>query len=159
VSLRTSYEWLHIPSRLMFTLFQMRPPYGDIDDRVRAISLAMGLTPVMWTRISPMATFDTGGRSITSQPSFSYVIPLFRLHRQCWTDDSSASLGKLGLHSWQRHSNQYRIHCFRARSIPANGWDCNRLYPSRRSGLFPEAHHWARNTVPQQTYAGRIHWN
>jgi len=41
----------------------MRPPYGDIDDRVRAISLAMGLTPVMWTRISPEATFDTGGSS------------------------------------------------------------------------------------------------
>jgi peptidoglycan/xylan/chitin deacetylase (PgdA/CDA1 family) len=38
----------------------MRPPYGDIDDRVRAISLAMGLTPVMWSRISPLATFDTG---------------------------------------------------------------------------------------------------
>ncbi|KAJ3513559.1 hypothetical protein NLJ89_g2890 [Agrocybe chaxingu] len=37
----------------------MRPPYGDIDDRVRAISLAMGLIPVMWTRISPLATFDT----------------------------------------------------------------------------------------------------
>ncbi|KAG5644308.1 hypothetical protein DXG03_008726 [Asterophora parasitica] len=37
----------------------MRPPYGDIDDRVRAISTAMGLTPVMWTRISPVATFDT----------------------------------------------------------------------------------------------------
>ncbi|GLB36459.1 putative chitin deacetylase [Lyophyllum shimeji] len=37
----------------------MRPPYGDIDDRVRAISAAMGLTPVMWTRISPVATFDT----------------------------------------------------------------------------------------------------
>ncbi|KAG6820755.1 hypothetical protein H0H93_012019 [Arthromyces matolae] len=37
----------------------MRPPYGDIDDRVRAISVAMGLTPVIWTRISPTATFDT----------------------------------------------------------------------------------------------------
>lgn len=37
----------------------MRPPYGDIDDRVRAISIAMGLTPVMWTRLSPLATFDT----------------------------------------------------------------------------------------------------
>lgn len=30
-------------------------------DRVRAISVAMGLTPVMWTRISPLATFDTDG--------------------------------------------------------------------------------------------------
>ncbi|KAG6902574.1 hypothetical protein C0995_014580 [Termitomyces sp. Mi166 len=28
----------------------MRPPYGDIDDRVRAIALAMGLVPIMWTR-------------------------------------------------------------------------------------------------------------
>ncbi|KAJ7102287.1 hypothetical protein B0H15DRAFT_813999 [Mycena belliarum] len=36
-----------------------RPPFGDIDNRVRAIAKAMGLTPVMWTRISPMATFDT----------------------------------------------------------------------------------------------------
>jgi len=27
----------------------MRPPYGDIDDRVRAISLAMGLVPIIWT--------------------------------------------------------------------------------------------------------------
>ncbi|KAG9128128.1 chitin deacetylase [Ceratobasidium sp. 392] len=27
----------------------MRPPYGDIDDRVRAICKAMNLTPVLWT--------------------------------------------------------------------------------------------------------------
>ncbi|KAJ3527959.1 hypothetical protein NMY22_g9595 [Coprinellus aureogranulatus] len=37
----------------------MRPPFGDIDDRVRAISHAMGLTPVIWTRNSPTSTFDT----------------------------------------------------------------------------------------------------
>ncbi|KAI9444994.1 chitin deacetylase [Lactarius indigo] len=37
----------------------MRPPFGDIDDRVRAICEAMNLTPVMWTRISTTATFDT----------------------------------------------------------------------------------------------------
>jgi len=42
----------------------MRPPFGDIDDRVRAISLAMGLKPIMWTRISPTATFDTGDFNI-----------------------------------------------------------------------------------------------
>jgi peptidoglycan/xylan/chitin deacetylase (PgdA/CDA1 family) len=42
----------------------MRPPFGDIDDRVRAISIAMGLTPVIWTRISPSATFDTGDFNI-----------------------------------------------------------------------------------------------
>ncbi len=27
----------------------MRPPFGDIDDRVRAISLAMGMVPIIWT--------------------------------------------------------------------------------------------------------------
>jgi len=37
----------------------MRPPFGDIDDRVRAISVAMGLTPVIWTRVGQTA-FDTG---------------------------------------------------------------------------------------------------
>ncbi|TCD70644.1 chitin deacetylase [Steccherinum ochraceum] len=37
-----------------------RPPYGDIDDRVRAIGQAMNLIPVMWTRLSPTVTFDTG---------------------------------------------------------------------------------------------------
>jgi hypothetical protein len=34
----------------------MRPPYGDIDDRVRAISLAMGLIPVIWTSVPDDAT-------------------------------------------------------------------------------------------------------
>jgi len=42
----------------------MRPPYGDIDDRVRAICIAMGLTPVIWTRLSPLATLDTGDFNI-----------------------------------------------------------------------------------------------
>lgn len=33
-------------------------------DRVRSIAKAMELTPVMWTRISPVATFDTGDFNI-----------------------------------------------------------------------------------------------
>ncbi|KAJ8454097.1 hypothetical protein ONZ51_g13226 [Trametes cubensis] len=37
-----------------------RPPYGDVDNRVRAIAKAMGLQTSIWTRISPSATFDTG---------------------------------------------------------------------------------------------------
>ncbi|KAK0467147.1 carbohydrate esterase family 4 protein [Desarmillaria tabescens] len=37
----------------------MRPPYGDIDDRVRAISLAMGLTPIIWTTAGALGSFDT----------------------------------------------------------------------------------------------------
>jgi hypothetical protein len=34
----------------------MRPPYGDIDDRVRAISLAMNLIPVIWTTVPDNTT-------------------------------------------------------------------------------------------------------
>jgi len=41
----------------------MRPPYGDIDDRVRAISLAMGLTPVIWTSTNGKS-FDTNDWSV-----------------------------------------------------------------------------------------------
>ncbi|KAH6917424.1 chitin deacetylase [Coprinopsis sp. MPI-PUGE-AT-0042] len=44
----------------------MRPPFGDIDDRVRAISMAMGLTPVIWTRTGPLSTFDTDDFNIHS---------------------------------------------------------------------------------------------
>ncbi|EJD04398.1 glycoside hydrolase/deacetylase [Fomitiporia mediterranea MF3/22] len=55
-----------------------RPPFGDIDDRVRAIALAMDLTPIIWTRISPSATFDTGDFSIPAGTiSSSQVIQNF----------------------------------------------------------------------------------
>lgn len=37
----------------------MRPPQGDIDDRVRAISLAMGLVPIMWSSTPSAGKFDT----------------------------------------------------------------------------------------------------
>ncbi|MCO5585407.1 hypothetical protein L7F22_039340 [Adiantum nelumboides] len=37
----------------------MRPPYGDIDDRVRAICKILGLTPIMWTSTSDTMTYDT----------------------------------------------------------------------------------------------------
>jgi len=37
----------------------MRPPYGDIDNRVRAISLAMGMMPIIWTRTPSGGVFDT----------------------------------------------------------------------------------------------------
>ncbi|GAA5868566.1 hypothetical protein JCM1840_005491 [Sporobolomyces johnsonii] len=36
----------------------MRPPYGDIDDRVRYISLKMGLRPIIWTSYNDQV-FDT----------------------------------------------------------------------------------------------------
>lgn len=54
----------------------MRPPFGDIDDRVRAISLAMGMVPVIWTSTGTGATFDTNdwkvpGGIVTGTQSFA----------------------------------------------------------------------------------------
>ena len=62
----------------------MRAPYGDmgwsiqsdqercsssiVDDRVRAISLAMGLTPILWTSTSTGIKFDTNGMNSRLQP-------------------------------------------------------------------------------------------
>jgi peptidoglycan/xylan/chitin deacetylase (PgdA/CDA1 family) len=43
-----------------------RPPQGDMDDRVRAIAKAMGLKPIMWTRVSPTVTFNTQDFDINS---------------------------------------------------------------------------------------------
>lgn len=37
----------------------MRPPYGDIDDRVRAICTLMDLTPIIWTSTSATKNYDT----------------------------------------------------------------------------------------------------
>ena len=47
-----------------------RPPYGDIDDRVRAIAAQMGLTPIIWTSITANGTttdFDTVSDSLNSR--------------------------------------------------------------------------------------------
>jgi peptidoglycan/xylan/chitin deacetylase (PgdA/CDA1 family) len=37
----------------------MRPPYGDIDDRVRAICKLLDLTPIIWTSTADGSNFDT----------------------------------------------------------------------------------------------------
>jgi len=44
----------------------MRAPFGDIDDRVRAISLAMGLTPIIWTSTPTGGKFDTNDWRVAS---------------------------------------------------------------------------------------------
>ncbi|KAF9525351.1 hypothetical protein CPB83DRAFT_772230 [Crepidotus variabilis] len=54
----------------------MRPPYGDIDDRVRAISLAMGMIPVLWTQTPSGTKFDTNdwrvaGGTVNGTSSFN----------------------------------------------------------------------------------------
>lgn len=41
----------------------MRPPFGDVDDRVRSISNQMGLTPTLWTQ-----GFDTNDWRLNNGP-------------------------------------------------------------------------------------------
>lgn len=53
----------------------MRPPYGDIDDRVRYISLKMGLRPVIWTSYQGNE-FDTedwkiGGGTVSATQAYN----------------------------------------------------------------------------------------
>ncbi|THH29777.1 hypothetical protein EUX98_g4413 [Antrodiella citrinella] len=50
---------LIIQKILGITPTTMRSPYGDLDDRVRAIALAMGMIPIQWTRAPSGLTFDT----------------------------------------------------------------------------------------------------
>lgn len=71
-----------IKTVLGVTPVTMRPPYGDIDDRVRAIALAMGMVPVIWTRTPEAGQFDTddwevAAGGITAQQSvdnFSLIL-------------------------------------------------------------------------------------
>ena len=54
----------------------MRPPYGDIDDRVRAISMAMGMTPILWTTDGDLE-YDTNDWRIASGDSVYSVVQDF----------------------------------------------------------------------------------
>ncbi|KAF8705311.1 Polysaccharide deacetylase, partial [Rhizoctonia solani] len=54
----------------------MRPPYGDIDDRVRAIANAMKLTPIIWTSANG-GSFDTNDWHIPSGLSAAEVLNSF----------------------------------------------------------------------------------
>ncbi|QRV78181.1 chitin deacetylase [Ceratobasidium sp. AG-Ba] len=54
----------------------MRPPYGDIDDRVRAICKAMGLTPIIWSSAGG-SDFDTNDWHVPSGLSSETVLSSF----------------------------------------------------------------------------------
>ncbi|TFK30401.1 chitin deacetylase [Coprinopsis marcescibilis] len=80
-----------IKDALGVTPNMMRPPFGDIDDRVRAISIAMGLVPVIWTRTSPVSTFDTDDFNIHNG-----VTPVSKVLQNWQNILSSASTLKTG---------------------------------------------------------------
>lgn len=49
-----------------------------IDDRVRAISLAMGLTPMIWTRTPTAGQFDTNGNEGSCSCSYCAKLTYIR---------------------------------------------------------------------------------
>jgi len=63
------YTRAAIKAAIGVTPTTMRPPRGDIDDRVRAIALAMGLVPIIWTNEGGQS-YDTFG--MYSQPSLNH---------------------------------------------------------------------------------------
>ena len=68
-----------IQTVLGVTPVTMRPPYGDIDDRVRAISLAMGMVPIIWTRGPQNNQFDTNGEQEFVVPTVGACLTLVSL--------------------------------------------------------------------------------
>lgn len=64
------------------TPLTMRPPYGDIDDRVRAICKKLNLTPIIWTSLSATQNYDTndwriGAGQVSAAESvqeFTYIL-------------------------------------------------------------------------------------
>jgi hypothetical protein len=54
----------------------MRPPFGDIDGRIRAICKAMGLTPILWTSAGG-STFDTNDWRVPAGQSAESVLRTF----------------------------------------------------------------------------------
>lgn len=67
-----------IRDTLGVTPTHFRPPFGDIDNRVRDIAKAMGLTAVMWTRAPSGLAFNTqdfdinGGTATVQQVLFNW---------------------------------------------------------------------------------------
>ncbi|KDE09478.1 hypothetical protein MVLG_00379 [Microbotryum lychnidis-dioicae p1A1 Lamole] len=60
-----------------------RPPFGDIDDRVRYIAMKMGLRPIIWTRANDQV-FDTkdyqiGAGTVTAAQALTNVQNFFSL--------------------------------------------------------------------------------
>jgi peptidoglycan/xylan/chitin deacetylase (PgdA/CDA1 family) len=89
----------------------MRAPFGDLDDRVRAIALAMGLVPIQWSSTPQGGSFDTrGGRHVSKLQS----VPLTQEHRldgSGRTTQRSPAGQPLPRHAQQCLSNGHRSLC------------------------------------------------
>ncbi|KAI7903726.1 uncharacterized protein BX663DRAFT_471752 [Cokeromyces recurvatus] len=69
-----------------------RPPYGDVDDRVRAIAHQMGLSTILWDSDS----FDWGLPSSANGFSGTYTEEMIDGFFQQWIDDRKAGVDQQG---------------------------------------------------------------
>jgi len=63
--------------------FGLCPNIRYVDDRVRAIAMAMGLVPIMWTRTPEGVSFDTFG-TLIEKPLLSSTDMTNRLENWWW---------------------------------------------------------------------------
>lgn len=81
-----------------------RPPYGDIDDRVRAIAAQMGMTPIIWSAIEANGTsinFDTVS-TLESDDSF-----LTDPWQTDWNIPGGQATGETALSKFEQIVNEY----------------------------------------------------
>lgn len=64
-----------------------RPPYGDIDDRVRAIAHQMGLSTILWNSDS----FDWGLPSVANDFAGTYDVSTIDSYFDEWISSSGSS--------------------------------------------------------------------
>ncbi|KAJ3206370.1 chitin deacetylase [Dinochytrium kinnereticum] len=88
-----------------------RPPYGDIDDRLRNVLVAMGLRPVVWTAISDDADIPDSGPALNnwSIPAmisrFQSIISTGSQPGLDWVPPGAPYEGHISLHHDIRRSN------------------------------------------------------
>lgn len=127
-----------------------RPPYGDIDDRVRAIAAQMGLTPIIWSSIKANGTttnFDTvsqRSRQALRGGSLGIAWPLLtlsdRLEHPRWRGHWRVVPDQIRDHPRHvRPAARHGLHRPRARSVPADRRPRRGLRPAHgpRLGQVP----------------------
>lgn len=98
---------LIIQKVLGITPTTMRAPYGDLDDRVRAIALAMGMVPIQWTRAPSGFTFDTNGTYDGAPENTAELISTRTRLACCWRKcDRSCPDGYLQLYPQQCNNHE-----------------------------------------------------
>jgi hypothetical protein len=124
--------------------------------RVRDISIALGLMPVMRTHLSPNATSDTHGTSPISPVQQHIYIPFSsRRLRPPLDRHPLTSPHQMGSHPRQRLAARLGFHCVGARPVAAVCRDRDGVHPSRHSR--EEDRDRARGGVSVQAADGRIH--